>query len=318
MRRNFTLTISVLALAALSASLTASLTPDLLGLSPDSARTLLSGDTINLIVLEDTVFTDSIPEGYIAWQNPIPDSALTSSINVILAAPLTLTVPEIYGTPLFEAQALVHAGGLFFYPEGRVESEEFPAGTVAYVEPDPGTSAERGDTVIVKISQGKINYTYVTTSTGVDITLRDRPTFRILAAGTLSSDTVGFVLSFNLEAYNPYEHSMTVEGMRTDLQINRARIAEARPEMSVDISAGGKARSNIMLEVLYDDISRFSARAMLGSADFRLVGTYKLVVESGFSTKPFDAEAEFNLFPGSSDIRTRLEEIAGEQGSDTR
>ncbi len=87
--RNLKLFLSTLSLlvAALS-GLDAAVMPNLRGISVDSARTLFKTDTtLKFVVLQDSFYTDSITPGVVAWQYPLPDSAVQDTIKVKPAAP---------------------------------------------------------------------------------------------------------------------------------------------------------------------------------------------------------------------------------------
>lgn len=285
-------------------------TPDLIGLFPDSARLALSDDSLKLRVLTEEVYTDSFPEGVIAWQNPLPDSFCTDSIEVRLTAPLSVKFPDILGLDGFEAKALLDSLGLSIYPLGTMESEKYPYGTIAETLIKPDSMVPRGTTVGVRVSTGKTNIERTSTSGGVEVRLFERPEFKITSVSLGDADSLGFILVFDMQVTSPYPHAMTAEKFKIDFKLNDVKITHTEPDVSISILPKGTAKGKASIPVAYAEIGPAAARSFLGKATFRLVGTYRLKVEPGATQKPFDARGEFQVFAASSSSKTRLEEIA--------
>lgn len=285
--------------------------PDLKGIPVDSAKTLFKMDTsVIFTVLSDSFYTDSIPVGAIAWQYPLPDSIVTDSIAVRPAAPLNIKMPDLIGMNMNDVAALLVSMGLEFLPTGQVESDKYPKGAVVVTSPEAGTTIERKSTIYAKVSVGKPDYTYTTTKEGTPINLYEDPTFKITSVSLASSDSSGFVLSFNIQVTNPYKHSFTAESFNYLFMINDTRYAKNSANTSIKLSSGATSSGKILVPISYASLKPSTANLLLEKGRYRLYGTFSIIVESGFSQKDFDARGEFQPFLNSSSVKTRLEEIA--------
>jgi beta-lactam-binding protein with PASTA domain len=159
--------------------------PNFTGMSMDSVRaelSLLLGKTpgsLPLVVLPDSFYTDSIPEGLVTWQYPLPDSFIFDTIKVRVAAPLTIELPDVRGMKLMDGVALIEALGLVFVYVRDVESKEYPLGTIAVTYPAPGTLVKRKEEITLVPSIGVPEYTHIPakTSEGIEIHLYEDPGF---------------------------------------------------------------------------------------------------------------------------------------------
>lgn len=294
--------------------------PDLTGMSYDSVLTRLNEvipetDTVHLVVMPDSFYTDSIPAGTVMWQEPLSDSVIIDSIKVRLAAPTTVEVPDVLGMQFLKAKEKIEGVGLVFFPAAQRESSEYPAGTVMLVAPQAGTVVTRGESITIITSAGKPDMTPVTTSEGVEVHLYGDIDIGISSVSVVSEDSSGFVLEFGLRMTNPYEHWIEIGKIKCDMQLNKGRIAEdIKPDGAFKINPGKTVSGKIRIPVLYTDIPPAYAQAILGEAEYRLVGTHALAVERGFSRKDFDTSGKFNLFSTDSAIleaaREKLEVIA--------
>jgi hypothetical protein len=272
-------------------------------------------DTVHLVIAPDSFYTDTIPTGTVVWQEPLPDSVIFDSIEIRLAAPLTVKVPEVLGKPFLEAKEIIEGAGLVFFPATQRESDEYPAGTVMLVAPQAGTVVARGESITIITSAGVSDETPLTTSEGVEVHLYGDIDINISSVSMVSEDSSGFVLEFVLRIENPYEHMIEIENIKCEMQLNRGRIVENyKPEGSFIIDTKKSVAGEIKIPVLYTDIPPSYAQAMLGKAEYRLVGTHALSVESGFSRKDFDTSGKFDLFSAESKtlntVREKLEVIA--------
>ncbi len=300
-------------LAFLSAStLNAAIMPDLKGLTPDSVKALFASDTnIKIVVMSEAVYSDSLLQGTVAWQKPLPDSfAVVDTVKIKVAAPLTVKVPDLLGKNLYEADSLLKSLDLILFPAGEEESEKYPAGTIVSSGPSRDSLIQRKGTVYVKVSVGVPNYTYTTTSTGTKINLYEDPAFKITSVSLASSDSLGFVLSFNIQVTNPYKHSFTAESFNYFFMLDDVRFAKGASKTTIKLSAGATSTGKILIPLTYASIKPSMAKLLLEKGRYKLYGTFSLVVESGFSQKDFDARGEFQPFLNSSPVKTRLEEIA--------
>jgi LEA14-like dessication related protein len=305
--------ITALALSPLIAK--AILVPDFTGMTVDSVRlsvaeltgtdvtdtsvadTGVTGVTgcVPLVVLPDSFYTDSITEGLVGWQRPLPDSALIDSVKVRLATPLTIELPDIRGMKLLEAQEYIEGLGLVFFPARQMESEEYPPGTIAKTYPPGGSMVQRGDPAGIAIvtSIGVSNPTPTTTSDGVEIHRYGIVEFFTSTVTLVSSDSTGFELEFTLKVTNPYKHSIEIEKPKFDLQINRAPVAKAiTSDASLKLPPKASGYFKLRVPVSYTNLVSSTARYMLIESEYRLVGTYALVAESGFSRKNFNSLKE--------------------------
>lgn len=296
--------------------------PDLTGMSVDSAQAKLSlllgkaSDSLPLVVLPDSFYTDSIPEGLIAWQEPLPDSLIFDSIKVRMAAPLTIELPDVRGMEFKDAVAFLEALGLQYIYVRYVESEEYPPGTIAMTFPEAGSSVKRKEEISLVPSIGVPEYTPIPakTSEGIEIHLYEDPEFKISSVSVVSSDSAGFELEFKLRVSNPYKHSMTAEKLKFELQVNRSRLLkDLSSDFSIKISAKSLAYGKVRIPITYSDILPSVAKTLLSKTEYRLVGTFALVVESGFSRRGFEALREFDLFYSLPEIKKKLGEIASPQ-----
>jgi len=295
--------------------------PSLIGVSVDSARRELASllgyedvDSLPLMVL-DSFYTDVMPEGTVAWQYPLPDSLIMDSVWIRPAAPMTIKLPDVRGVEFMKAKEIITSLDLGFFAARQVESEKYPAGTIAKTLPAPGSIVKRRDTITILTSMGVFNPTPTKTPEGVELHLYGEPEAKLTSVTLLSQDSLGFDLEFGVAVKNPYEHSITFEGFQLELQVNRARTA-AKQAVAGKIATAPKqtVRGKLKIHVPYAGISAAVAKSLLSEAGYRLVGTCAYTVESGFSRKPFEANGDFNLFSReSADLRAvkeKLEDIA--------
>ncbi len=268
-------------------------------------------DSVPLVVLPDSFYTDSVTEGLVAWQRPLPDSALIDSVKVRLATPLTIELPDIRGMKLLEAKEYIEGLGLVFFPARHMESEEYPPGTIAKTYPPGGSMVQRGDPAGIAIvtSIGVSNPTPTTTSDGVEIHLYGIVKFSTSTVTLVSSDSTGFELEFKLKVTNPYKHSIEIEKPKFDLQVNRAPVAKAiTSDVCLKLPPKATGYFKLRVPISYTDLVSSTARYVLIESEYRLVGTYALVAESGFSRKNFNSLKE-TVVVIAPQVKKRLDEI---------
>jgi beta-lactam-binding protein with PASTA domain len=84
-----------------------------------------------------------------ATSTPVPSSPSTTTTA---PPPTTVTVPDLTGKLLLEARKLIHKAGLV--TEFKRVPNDLPKGTVVSQSPHPGTTAKRGEHVLVNVSLG--------------------------------------------------------------------------------------------------------------------------------------------------------------------
>lgn len=146
--------------------------PDLHGLGEQEALDVIASS--NWFVKDDITHahSDSVPEGCVISQGPAAGSQKTkgSKIDLVISdgpnpnagtmaadegnereAVTTLTVPDVAGMPIKDAQDLLEGMGLQVFRGEDVISDELTNGTVRGVEPGIGATVTPGDTVTVHV-----------------------------------------------------------------------------------------------------------------------------------------------------------------------
>jgi serine/threonine-protein kinase len=161
-RRKFILAGAALAVIALFGSLfirggdTTILTvPNVVGLTENEARDLLSKFTINI----QRAPNQMIPRDRVATQLPVATSRVVQGTSITLTlsdGPGDTTIPVgIIGTSLAQARALLNSVGLLIARTIPIDSELAP-GSVIKVSPEPGTTVPAGSSVILEIASGNV------------------------------------------------------------------------------------------------------------------------------------------------------------------
>ena len=133
--------------------------PKLAGYSAENANLLLKALQIELTVLTDKEYSDTVPEGYVVRTDPEQGTVLKNgqvvTVYISLGRETKLTkVPAVEGASLANATTAVNARNL------EISSREEYSATVAagYIisqSPEAGTEVEEGTTVSVVVSKGK-------------------------------------------------------------------------------------------------------------------------------------------------------------------
>jgi serine/threonine-protein kinase len=98
----------------------------------------------------------SKPAGMTFGQDPPPGTKVEQGDIVTLvvsSGPAGLTVPDVTGEQLGDAQELLAANGLR-YTSNQVHDEKVPAGEVISIDPDPGTQIPLNSQVALTVSMG--------------------------------------------------------------------------------------------------------------------------------------------------------------------
>ena len=127
--------------------------PDLFGLTPEEAATLLDGTSLGLTPVE--VEDETFAPGTVINQSPPPLTPVPGGANVIIEVavlPNILTVPNIIGVDVDTARRTVNQQGftstrIFLDAEGNFVNRAGRDAVVLRQDPQPGTEAEAGTTV---------------------------------------------------------------------------------------------------------------------------------------------------------------------------
>ena len=151
--------------AAVSGGLTAASggtisAPDLVGQNYNklvSSSSASSGAADYQVLLSSKQFSDTMPEGCIISQDPLPNSEMskgTAVVVVVSEGAAVRTLPAVTGKTLSEASALVTAEG--FVPTKDEEySETVPKGyAVGYKDVKEGDEKPYGSQVVIVVSKG--------------------------------------------------------------------------------------------------------------------------------------------------------------------
>jgi hypothetical protein len=99
--------------------------------------------------------SDELGAGLVIDTEPPPGTEVRpgSAVELIVAAPVPVTVPELLGLPVEQAEATLAAMGLV--PEARLEQTSgVPAGIVTSQDPFAGTEVAEGSIVVILVSEG--------------------------------------------------------------------------------------------------------------------------------------------------------------------
>ena len=131
-------------------------TPDLAGLT--EAQAIAAVEDAGLVVdpLRD-VFSDLVPSGEVASQQPLGGTAIAAGGSVevsISLGPVPVTVPDIIGLTEADAMAEVDAAGLTTGAVAFVNDPNMPVGAVLTQDPPPRSKAGPGTSVDLVVSGG--------------------------------------------------------------------------------------------------------------------------------------------------------------------
>jgi serine/threonine-protein kinase len=129
--------------------------PDVRQLTEHEARVRLEEAGFEVTTTERS--SDSAPAGLVIDTEPSPGTELRpgSIVELIVAAPVPVTVPDVRGMFVDQAEATLAAAGLV--AEARLErTSGAPAGTVTEQDPFAGTEVAEGSIVTIFVSEGPI------------------------------------------------------------------------------------------------------------------------------------------------------------------
>lgn len=129
--------------------------PNVVGLSEDEARSMLTDWTVSIKHAHDGV----IPAGRVASQTPLATTHAPKGSSVVLTisdGPGDATVPDnLVGMSLIDARAALTAVGLTIAQTNAAASDQ-PQGTVLAVEPGAGSVVQAGSGIILTIASGEV------------------------------------------------------------------------------------------------------------------------------------------------------------------
>ena len=128
--------------------------PELIGLKEQEARNQLRQNDLRVGQVEERADPD-VPEGEVIDSDPDEGEEVDEGTRVDLivsAGPEAASVPFVVGQSEDTAVAEIEAAGL--EAEVRREEDDAPQGEVIAQDPEGGTEAEPGDTVVIVVSEG--------------------------------------------------------------------------------------------------------------------------------------------------------------------
>jgi beta-lactam-binding protein with PASTA domain len=130
--------------------------PDVSGVSATQAGQILeeAGLVLGEVVEE---YSDTAPEGSIISQDPVEGESVEPGEEVDVTVSLgveQVEVPEVYGVPVDEAQAILDEAGINSEPVESTLPNDEPAGTALATEPGVGALVDPGSTLPLYYSAG--------------------------------------------------------------------------------------------------------------------------------------------------------------------
>jgi serine/threonine-protein kinase len=129
--------------------------PNVIGKHSATASRILQDDGFE-VSIQPAQYPD-VPRDVVATQSPQPGQRAKEGSTVTLtvsAGPGDAPVPEVTGLPRRQAEDAVHAAGF----KSRVQrqfSDQVPTGRVISTSPAPGTTLQKGQTVLLMVSKGR-------------------------------------------------------------------------------------------------------------------------------------------------------------------
>jgi serine/threonine-protein kinase len=163
-RRRWPIIVAVLAVLALLAGTAGwwfaagryTSAPGLYGMSRAQADAMVKADGLKAHWLQP-VYSDTVPAGQVAFENPKPGRKLLrhGTLRLALSAgPETHPVPQVTGKSVTDAKALLAAVHLRYAGTAPSYSDTIPAGEVTGADPPPGRVVHAGTAVRLFVSQG--------------------------------------------------------------------------------------------------------------------------------------------------------------------
>jgi len=130
--------------------------PNLIGLTLDHAKLLLSTKKLQVLVQEE-IYDEQIEQGKIAKQSPLAGSTVDegSAVSIFLSkGKEKVVVPVLASLGLEDAQSLILKAGLSIGEVKYELSKQIADGKVISSEPPAGTEVVKGTSVNLIVSQG--------------------------------------------------------------------------------------------------------------------------------------------------------------------
>jgi eukaryotic-like serine/threonine-protein kinase len=133
--------------------------PPIYNMHIDSARQTLSFFNLDMKIIKET-YSDNVPENYVIEQDPAPNSAASPDniVKVIVSKgsqDSDISIPNIIGLELQEAQDILEAMGLKSGAVSEEYSEDFAQDHIIKQVPSPGELTAIGESVDIIISMGE-------------------------------------------------------------------------------------------------------------------------------------------------------------------
>ena len=175
--------------------------PDLSGLDEAAAVAALDATTLRADPLRET-FSDTVPTGQVAAQNPAPGSpaAAGGSVEVeISRGPVPVVVPRLTGLRLDDALAALFDAGLSASPVDWVNDPNLPRGVIRQQDPPPSAQVPPGSEVAIVVSGGpraviQVDPPLIPAGASATVTVEIRE-----ADGTLVDPQPAVTLSLNID-----------------------------------------------------------------------------------------------------------------------
>ncbi|MFN3966244.1 MAG: PASTA domain-containing protein [Endomicrobiia bacterium] len=130
--------------------------PNLVGLTLDHAKLLLSTKKLQILVQEE-IYSEEIEQGKIAKQSPLAGSVVDegTSVSIFLSkGKEKVVVPVLVSLKLEEAQSQILSIGLSIGSVKYELSKQIPEGKVISSEPPAGQEVPKGTPINLLVSQG--------------------------------------------------------------------------------------------------------------------------------------------------------------------
>ncbi|HSK47713.1 MAG TPA: PASTA domain-containing protein, partial [Coriobacteriia bacterium] len=129
--------------------------PDMVGMTSEDATAALTSAGLRVGAVSE-VETLSAPPGVVVAQSPIAgeDVRKESTVNLAVTSVPVVTVPDLVGKSVSEANAELAIEGLRAGEVEHVFDDEVEAGQVTAQDPEAGTEVKVADSVDVTVSKG--------------------------------------------------------------------------------------------------------------------------------------------------------------------
>ncbi len=200
--------------------------PDIRGKTESEAKEMLRGLGLGFKYTGETA-SDSYGAGQVAVQSVEAGTAVapntTVSYQISTGPSTTLTIPDLTGRSLSDAQAALDSMELTYQVDTTRYSDTVQQGYVLTTNPGPGSSVRAGDVVTIYVSQGP------------DSTVVQVPDMR----GKYVDDANAVLSNLGLYVYIVTEYSDTVaKGLVIDQDVEPASTVRTGTAVTVIVSAG--------------------------------------------------------------------------------